>query len=124
MLTKKDACIAYAKMLNTLDSSCIETILSDDFRLISQLVLTDIENKNAYLKYIKAKLQTIKSSNADVYAEMAKWNDEDCILLAQNTKENLVGMVLMTTVNDKLTQASMCIIPTVDSVVRSGIYPN
>lgn len=124
MLTQKNACIAYATMLNTLDSSELEGLLDDDFRFTSQMVLADIENKQDFVKYIRAKLQTIKSANATVYAELAKFGEQDCLLIAQNTKENLIGTILITAGNDKIKTVDMCIIPTPDSVERSGIYPS
>lgn len=124
MLTKKDACIAYARMLNKMDISEVETLLEDDFRLTSQLVLLDIVGKKEFVAYMNGKLHTIKSLNAAVYAELAKWNNEFCVLLAQNTTDNLVGTILISVNTNKITQADMCIIPTADSVVRSGIYPS
>lgn len=123
MLTQKDACVAYAKMLNTMDSSTIVELLDDNFHFSSQHVLTDIEGKQAFIKYIQGKLQTIKSANAIVYAELAKYDEQDCLLIAQNSKENLIGTILITAENDKIKTVAMCIIPTPDSVERSGIYP-
>lgn len=124
MLTHKKACIAYATMLNTLDSSELEELLDDNFCFTSQMVLADIDNKQDFVKYIKKKLQTIKSTNAIVYAELAKYRGQDCLLIAQNTKENLMGTILVTVENDKLKTACICIVPTPDSVKRSGIYPS
>lgn len=123
MLTKKDACIAYARMLNKMNTDEIEKLLGDNFRFTSQFVLTDIVGKKPFIEYIEEKLQTIKSHNATVFAELGEVNNEFCILLAQNTKENLVGIVLISVDGEKMTQVDMCIIPTTDSVIRSGIYP-
>ena len=52
MLDIETALRAYASMMNTLDSSKLEPLLSDDFHYASQMVLAEIESKQEYLDYI------------------------------------------------------------------------
>ena len=55
-LTEKDALRIYAKMMHTLDSSEFESFLLEDFSYSSQKVLTDMNSKDEFIKYIRPKL--------------------------------------------------------------------
>lgn len=127
-LTKESALWAYAKMMNTLNTDGFEPLIADDFIYSSQMVLQPIESKEAFLHYIRQKLNTIHSANAIVFAEMgtidAYGELQPCVILAQNTKENIVGLVLAKTAGDFLKQLDLCIIPQPQSANRSGEYPS
>ncbi|MCP4776379.1 MAG: hypothetical protein GY880_19310 [Planctomycetaceae bacterium] len=127
-LTEFDALSVYAKMLNTLDPDIIEPILADDFTYESQHVLSAFESKEAFLDYIRRKLQTIGNSGATVFAEMgmvsAYGKHQPCVVLAQNEKENLVGLVLARVNGSKLMRLDLCIVPPPQSAERSGDYPS
>ena len=71
MLTIEAALKAYASMMNTLDSSKLEPLLSPDFHYESQMVFSEINSKQAYLDYINPKLEVVKASSTKVWAEMA-----------------------------------------------------
>lgn len=70
ILSKEDALRAYAWMMNTLDASCLEPLLAEDFHYASQWVFSEITSKADYLVYIMPKLEAIRSSGAEVLAEM------------------------------------------------------
>lgn len=123
----KKALIAYAAMMNSCDSSEFENLLADDFRHTSQAVLTDITSKAEFVKYIRQKLQTIKQSNATVFAELGEldaYGHKDCVVLAQNNKNNLVATVLATVDGEKIKQIDLCTIPPPSQVKRTGVYPS
>ena len=125
-LTEKDALSIYARMLHTLDSSEFESFLSEDFSYSSQKVLTDMNSKDEFIEYIRPKLETIKKSNNPVYAELGicpACGHNDCLILAQGDKSNLLGVAYASVDEGKITSLSLCVVPTPDSAERSGVYP-
>lgn len=126
-LTEVVALRAYAKMMNTLSVEPLEPLLGDDFAYESQMVFQALESKQTFLEYIIPKLQTIRHSNATVYAEMgtvaAYGKNQPCVILAQNDKANLVALVLAKTLGSKLSRLDLCIIPPPQTAKRSGEYP-
>jgi len=127
MLTIESALKAYASMMNTLDSSKLEPLLSPDFHYESQMVFSEIKSKQEYLDYIKPKLEVVRASGAKVWAEMALLTHSfsgPCVVLAQGKKENLVALVLAKVKGDFIERIDMCIAPSPKSAKRSGEYPN
>lgn len=125
-LTKEDALKAYAAMMNTLDASHIQNILADDFHYASQWVFSEIESKQAYLDYIRPKLEAVRSSGKRVWAEMAELEREipgPCVVLSQDRQDNLVSLILAVVKNGKVTRFDMCGAPSPHDAIRSGIYP-
>ena len=126
MLDIETSLRAYASMMNTLDSSKLEPLLSDDFYYASQMVLLEIESKQEYLDYINPKLEVVRASGTMVWAEMAMLKHSftgPCVVLAQGDKENLVALVLAKVKGDQIERIDMCIVPTPQSAKRSGEYP-
>jgi hypothetical protein len=126
MLDIETALRAYASMMNALDSSKLEPLLSDDFHYASQMVLAEIESKQEYLEYIKPKLEVVRASGTKVWAEMAMLTHSfpgPCVVLAQGDKENLVALVLAKVKGERIERIDMCIVPTPQSAKRSGEYP-
>ena len=126
MLDIETALRGYASMMNALDSSKLEPLLSDDFHYASQMVLAEIVSKQEYLEYIKPKLEVIKASGTKVWAEMAMLTHSfpgPCVVLAQGDKENLVALVLAKVKGERIERIDMCIVPTPQSAKRSGEYP-
>ena len=126
-LTEVDALRAYAKMMNTLSVEPLEPLVVDEFAYESQTVFQALESKQAFLEYIIPKLQTIRRSNATVYAEMgtvaAYGKNQPCVILAQNDKASLVAFVLAKTHGSKLRRLDLCIVPPPQAAERSGEYP-
>ena len=126
MLDIERALRACASMMNTLDSSKLEPLLSDDFHYSSQMVLVEIESKQEYLDYINPKLDVVRTSGTKVWAEMAILTHSfpgPCVVLAQGDKENLVALVLAKVRGGQIERIDMCIVPTPQSAKRSGEYP-
>jgi len=126
MLNIETALRAFASMMNTLDSSKLEPLLSKDFCYSSQMVLAEIESKQEYLDYINPKLEVVRASGSRVWAEMAMLTHSfpgQCVVLAQGDKENLVALVLAEVRGDQIERIDMCIVPTPQSAKRSGEYP-
>ncbi len=126
MLTTKDALIAYAKMMNTLDSSEFELLLADDFSFESQAVLTPLTGKKSFIEYIRPKLATVKQANATVYAELGElsaYGQTDCVVLAQNDKDNIGAIVYAKVKNGQIVRIDMCTVPNPKTAKRSGFYP-
>ena len=126
-VTKVQALRCYAAMLNTLDIRKLERFLAPDFCYSSQWVFAEITCKQGYLDYIEPKLGVIKSSGSIVFAEMGEIKQAHpigpCVLMAQNTKDNLVATVLAEVKGEFIRRLDMCLIPNVESVTRSGVYP-
>jgi hypothetical protein len=117
---------AYATMMNTLNVDAIEPLLADDFHYSSQWVLAEITSKQEYLDYIRPKLKAVRDSENKVWAEMAHLEQEipgPCVVLAQNSKDNLLSLILGKVANGKLTRLDMCGAPSPHSAKRSGEYP-
>ena len=118
---------AYAAMMNTLDASRIEPFLADDFVYESQAVFQPLESKQAFLNYIRPKLETVKRANATVYAELGRvsayGSEQPCVVLAQSRPENLVGLVLAKAEGGKLKRLDLCVVPPPQTAQRSGEYP-
>lgn len=126
-LTTKQALIAYAEMLNSCESCKFEKLLADDLCSSSQAVLTDISSKDEYIHYIREKLKNIKQSNAKVFAELGElhaYGQTDCVILAQNNKDNLVGVAYVTIVDNLIKQIDLCTVPPASQAKRTGIYPS
>lgn len=127
ILKHKDALIAYAKMMNNLDSSEFESIISDDFCYESQAVFEGIQGKKNFVEYIRAKLIAISKANATVYAELANLSNNDaneCVVIAQNDKSNLVATVLLEVKQNKVSRIDICLVPDPKGTKRTGIYPS
>ncbi|MBU1647767.1 MAG: hypothetical protein KKF37_00240 [Proteobacteria bacterium] len=126
-LTEKAALRAYAKMMNTLNTKHLEPLLADDFTYESQHVFQPLESKKAFLDYIRPKLITIQQAKATFFAEMgtvaAYGKNQSCVILAQNDKANLVGLVLAKVEGELLKRIDLCIVPAPQSAERSGEYP-
>lgn len=125
-LTTKQALTAYAEMMNSCDSTNFEKLLADDLVSTSQAVLTDITSKTEFITYIRGKLQTIKQSNATVYAELGELNaygHSECVVIAQGNKDNLVATAFITVKDNKVKQIDLCSVPPPSQAKRSGIYP-
>lgn len=125
-LTIRQALTAYAEMLNSCDSSNFETLLADDLRSSSQVVLTDITSKDEYVSYIREKLKTIKQSNAKVFAELGElhtYGHTNCVILAQNNKDNLIGVAYITIADNLIKRIDLCTVPPPSQANRTGIYP-
>jgi hypothetical protein len=126
MLTTKDALIAYAKMMNTLDSSEFELLLADDFSFESQAVLTPLIGKKSFIDYIRPKLATVKKANATVYAELGElsaYGQTDCVVLAQNDQNNIGAIVYAKVKDGQIVRIDMCTVPNPKTAKRSGFYP-
>lgn len=125
-LSKEDALRAYAWMMNTLDASRLEPLLAKDFHYASQWVFSEITSKADYLVYIMPKLEAIRSSGAEVLAEMGVLDRElpgPCVVMAQGNKDNLLAVVLATVENGKIKRLDMCGAPSPFSAFRTGDYP-
>ena len=118
---------AYAAMMNTLDADRLEPFLAEDFVYESQMVFEPLTTKQAFMEYIRPKLQTVKRSNATVYAELgsvaAYGRQQPCVVLAQNSRDNLVGLVLAKSDGRLLKRLDLCIVPPPNSAERTGEYP-
>jgi len=126
MLSQEDALRAYAVMMNTQDESKFAELLAKDFHYASQWVFAEIESKQAYLDYIRPKLLAIKKSGSDVWAEMAHLEQEfpsPCVVMAQDSKDNLISLMLVKVANGKISRLDMCGAPSPHSAKRSGDYP-
>ncbi len=125
-VTVEQALRAYATMMNTLDSTCLAPLLSDDFHYASQWVFAEIESKSEYLEYIAPKLEAIRESGITAWAEMG-WLDREglgpCVVMAQGDKDNLIALVLAKVEDGKIKRLDLCGVPSPQSASRSGDYP-
>lgn len=126
-LTEETALRAYARMMNTLNADYLEPLLAEDFTYESQHVFQPLETKQDFLQYIRPKLVTIQQANATFFAEMgtvaAYGKNQPCVILAQNSRTNLVALVLAKVEDEHLKRIDLCIVPQPQAAKRSGDYP-
>ena len=132
-LSKQDALRAYARMLNNLSVDYLEPLLEENFHYASQNVIAEITSKAEFLNHMRGKLATIKRAGARVWAEVGKVDaqvpvlsvrDQPCLIIAQDDKENLVGILLVEVEGQKIKRADMATVaPAPQSAKRSGEYP-
>jgi hypothetical protein len=123
-LTKEAALRAYARMMNTQDAGHIEPILADNFHYTSQWVLQELHTKQEFMDYITKKLALFKRDGTPIYAEVATVRIEGpCIVIAEETKDNLLSVVLAKVADGKLIRLMMCGVPSPHSASRTGDYP-
>ena len=131
-LTAKEALRAYAAMVNTLDVSKLEPLLSDDFHYASQWVFSEIESKQEYLDYMTGKFQTIKATGSEVWAELGEIEESPCVLsqgqgdpivlIAQGDKNKVCAVILAEIKDNKISRLDMCM-PGLYRGKRLGEYP-
>lgn len=126
-LTQLEALRAYARALNTLTSDPLEPLLADNFVYESQNVLSALESKSEFLEYFRPKLETIAKSGSTAFAEMgtvsAYGKRQPCVVLAQGSKENLVGLAFAKISSGMLSRLDLCIVPPPQAAERTGEYP-
>ena len=126
MLDLERALRIYATMMNTQCIDAIKSHLADDFHYASQWVFAEITSKQEYMDYIVPKLDAIRSSGAEVFAEMAYLDREmpgPCVVLAQGDAENLIALVFAQVANGKIVRLDLAGAPSPRAVRRSGVYP-
>ena len=117
-------------MMNTLDATQFEPLMADDFHYTSQKVFHEIESKQEYLTYIRAKFKALKETESEVWAELGKIKESSlllgaggpCVVLAQGSIEDIVAVVVAEVEGDKIARMDMCL-PGLFSGERSGEYP-
>ncbi len=127
MFSTKDALTAYAKMMNNLDSIEFESLLGENFSYESQAVLTPIHSRHEFVDYIRQKLSSMKSARVKIFAELAElsaYGQNDCVVVAQGDRNNLVATVYVSVSNNKISKINICVIPEPRYAIRSGIYPS
>ena len=85
-----------------------------------------MNSKNEFIEYIRPKLEVIKKNKNTVYAELGvcpAYGHTDCLIMAQGDKSNLLGVAYASVEEGKISGISLCIAPTPNSAIRSGIYP-
>ena len=126
-LNINDALTAYAKMMNNLDSIEFESLLDENLSYESQAVLMPIHSRSEFIDYIRQKLSSIKNAKVKIFAELAElsaYGQNNCVLIAQNERDDLVATVFIKVNNDKISKIDMCLIPEPRYAIRSGIYPS
>ncbi len=113
--------------MNMLDVARLEPFLANDFVYESQAVFEPLTSKNAFLEHIGPKLETVRRSRATVFAELGRVSayvaEQPCVILAQGSPENLVGLVLARAECGLLTRLDLCVVPPAHAAHRSGEYP-
>ena len=111
----------------TLDASHIELLLADEFCYSSQWMIGEITSKTEFLDYIKSILDSIRQSGGRAYAEIAyanAWGHDECVVTAEDDKENLVACVFAHVRDGKIRRIDMCGAPPPSATMISGEYPS
>lgn len=125
-LSERDALTVYARMLNTCDPVEFGSLLHRSFKAVSQFSFVDIASRDLYIRYVREKLKTIKISNDPLFAELGilpAWGHEECVVIAQTFKENLVAVAYLTIDSQVVTRLDICAVPSPYSSKRTGYYP-
>lgn len=122
MKTNKELVIEFAKAWNNLDASYVYDLLAEDFHYASQWVFAEIENKTDYLEYLEGKFKAIKSSDSNVTAELGQYDNDYCLVVAQDSNNHTTFIIK--TEEGVMKRADMCMVPTIREIKRLDIYPN
>ena len=112
-----------AKGYNNIDSSLIEAVASDNIIYESQWVMSSINTKVETFKYLKHKFEIIKNSETKLFAEIAHYGEDPCIILAQDTTENKVATLLIEVTNEQVSRMDICEVPNWRDCKRTNEYP-
>lgn len=93
-----------------MDYSHLEPWLADDLVVISQMVIVDMNGKDTYADYITKKFERMKKERGRGWARIA-YRGKPCVVLAQFTEDNLIGMVFIKMTDKKISEIQICIIP-------------
>ena len=117
------ACNLLAHAYNTQNAAFLEKILADDLLYTSQWVLEEMRGKQAFLDYLSAKFRTIRKTGSAVYAELATYRGDHCLVIAQGSKSNPVATLIVRTDRSIITEIHMCEVPHYSECEKFGIYP-
>lgn len=112
-----------AKGYNNLDSERIEVLAADAIIYESQWVLSSINSKEEVFKYLKHKFEIIKNSETKLFAEIAYFGEEPCIILAQDNKDNKIATLLLEIKNQHISRMDICEVPNWRDAIRTNEYP-
>ncbi len=121
-----EACRAYARMINNLDPSHIEPWLAENLTYSSQWVFTDISGKDAYMEYVRGKMDTCKRSGKKLKAEIAYtdvFGAGHCVIVNQGSVST-EATLLVKMVAGKIISMTMCGIPSPQECRRTGEFPS
>ena len=113
-----------AKGYNNLDSSLIEAVAADNIIYESQWVMSSINTKVETFKYLKHKFDIIKNAETKLFAEIAYYGEDPCIILAQDTTENKVATLLIEVTNEQVSRMDICEVPNWRDCKRTNEYPH
>lgn len=122
-LTEMIACNLLAHAYNTLNASFMDTILANDLLYTSQWVLDEMHGKQAFLDYLTAKFHSIEKAESSIYAELATYRGQHCLVIAQGSKDNPVATMLVKTKQGKISEICLCEVPHFSECDRLLIYP-
>ena len=132
-LTESDASRAYAKTINTLDTTPLMPLLADDACYVAQNVFDELKGKDEISDYLSETFkQSRRSKDMNLFAELALTraytfyakNGEPCVRLAVGDKDNAVAVVLFEIKDDRIQKIEFCtFIPDPSTVERTGEYP-
>ena len=117
------ACNLLAHAYNTQNAAFMEKILADDLLYSSQWVMEEMRGKQAFLDYLSAKFRAIQKSGSAIYAELATYRGNHCLVIAQGSKDNPVATMLVKTRDGKISEIHMCEVPHYSECDRLGVYP-
>lgn len=117
------ACNLLAHAYNTLNASFMDNILANDLLYTSQWVLDEMHGKQAFLDYLTAKFHSIEKAESSIYAELATYRGQHCLVIAQGSKDNPVATMLVKSKQGKISEICLCEVPHFSECVRLGIYP-
>ena len=123
-MTKLEIVNEVAKGYNNFDSSIIEALACDNVIYESQWVMSSINTKVETFKYLKHKFEIIKNSETPLFAEIAYYGEDPCIILAQDTKENKVATLLIEITNEHISRLDICEVPNWIDCKRTNEYPH
>ena len=123
-MNKLEIVTEIAKGYNNLNSSTFEVLASENISYESQWVLNALNGKAETFSYLKQKFETIKNSETKLFAELAYFGEDPCIILAQDTKENKVATLLIDITNEQISQMTICEVPNWRDANSTNEYPH
>ena len=121
----------FARCWNTLETTSLQDILSNDVIYYSQWTTSQIVGKNNFLEYLQTKFDTIKgamqSTLITLTAELAIHpgvNNRSCIALKQISADGItLVLILLVNTDDKISRIDSCYLPTANELIMTGECP-
>ncbi len=120
-------------MMQHLSVEHLESLLHEDVHYEAQWSFHEVSavwlpyaviGREEFLAYIQPRLEEIKRSGIEIFAEMGRLPTGPCVLVAQGTSDELTATVLVDVIGGQIRRLDICTVPDPRTAERTGDYPS